>query len=311
MLTKLIEDFIAEVCAGKTNETPAAYRSKLKHLFLYLGPDINNLNQETIDRFRTHLLNRKSKRVGGREVKQPLSRFTCRSILTTVRHFLRWSTEKGYLPEIRIKNIKEPTPDPKAVDEITVDKLLAAAGAFGQDWEKARNTALLYVLRDTGARAGAIAAMDLDNLYLEKGYGLSKTKGGQVCWLWFNRATVEALKIWLEYRARLDPRDYLLWTGARHNGVSRQAIGQILHRLAKQAGISARVNPHSFRHAFARDAILAGADLGQVADLLGHHGIVVTHKYYARWKTLELKQFHRKYSPGSRLKPPVNKTAKP
>ncbi len=217
---------------------------------------------------------------------------------------MRWGAEKRYFEPIYIKNIKEPTPDPKAIEENTVEQLLASAAETGEDWERVRNTALIYVLRDTGGRVGAIAKLDLGSLNLEDGYATSITKNDQLCWLWFNPPTIAAIRAWLEVRLTLRPLDHKLWTGAHRRGVSRQCIGQVLHRLAKAGNISGRVNPHSFRHAFARDAILNGADLGQVADLLGHSGVVVTHKYYARWKKKELKKFHRRFSPGRKLSPP-------
>lgn len=306
---ELIDLFIRDVCAGKSNETPKAYRSKLQHLSTYMGE--SKITQNGIDKFRRYLLERSTKRIGGKDVKGALSRFTIRSVLATTIHFLRWAGEHGYIaPGFRLVNIREPNPDPKAIDPGTVDKLLAAARTTGPDWERARNTALIYLLRDTGGRVGSITRIDLDNLDLVNGYATAMDKGDQLSWLWFNPPTAQAIREWLEYRDQLHPADYRLLTGARGQGLSRQGIYRVLGKLAKIGKVHGRYNPHSFRHAFARDSLLAGADLGQVSQMMNHHSVVVTHKYYLRWHKKELKQFHKRYSPG-RLLPPVKGSAKP
>lgn len=301
-LEDLTTAFIDDVCAGKTNETPGAYRSKLRHLENFLGADYEYIDQKTIDRFRRYLLERDTKRCGGKRVKGKLSKFTVRSVLSTVRHFLRWAHEKGYIPqEVGIRNIKEPTPDPKPVEEETVTRLLKAAQTTGETWERARNVAILYILRDTGGRVGSVANLEVDSLDLNNGFATVIDKGDQLSWLWFNEPTITAIQEWLKHRYTLNPLDYHLFIGEKGKGMTRQSISRMIKHLAKATGVTGRHNPHAFRHAFARDALMAGADLGQVAQLMNHKNVVVTFKYYARWKKNELKKFHRKYSPGRQL----------
>ena len=71
----------------------------------------------------------------------------------------------------------------------------------------------------------------------------------------------------------------------------------MLKRRAKQAGVKGHVNPHSFRHAFARDYILSGGDLATLSQLMGHSSILVTKKYYARFNVKELQEKHARHSP--------------
>ena len=301
-LEDLIDYFVSDVCAGKSNETPIAYRRKLQHLINYLGADCDSFGQEDIDKFRRYLLERDTKKRGGKEVRGKLSKFTVRTVLATTRHFLKWAAQRGKIPtNLTLPNIKEPSPDPKAIEPITVNLLLKAAAETGPDWERARNAAIIYVLRDTGGRVGAVSRIDLDNLYLEDGYACAPDKGDQMAWLYFNEQTIKAIQNWIKYRYQLDPKDYLLWTGMRGYGLSRQGIGRVLSRLAHAGGATGRHNAHAFRHAFARDTILAGADLGRVSQLMGHSNVVVTDKYYSRWTKRELKEAHRQFSPGRLL----------
>ncbi len=62
-----------------------------------------------------------------------------------------------------------------------------------------------------------------------------------------------------------------------------------------------RVNPHAFRHAFAREFILNGGDIETVSQILRHTQITVTKEFYAVWSTEELKGEHDRFSPVSRL----------
>lgn len=311
-LVNMVDCFIEDVCAGKVNETPIAYRTKLNHLIKFLGAECGSITQADMDGFRRFLLNRKSIHRGSREINRKLSLFTVRSILATTRHFLRWATEHGHIPQgISIKNIREPKPEPKAIEHETVGKLLISAEQCGADWEHARNRAIIYMLVDTGGRVGSLCNLEIDALDLDQGYATAKDKGDQLSWLWFSENTVMAIRAWLTKRAELEPKDYKLFTGARGWGLQREGIYRVLERLAKAGGVTGRHNPHSFRHAFARDFLLAGGDLGAVSDLLNHSSIVVTHKYYAVWHKTELKRFHHKYSPGRKLPPVGQGSAKP
>ncbi|RCK72734.1 MAG: Integrase [Anaerolineae bacterium] len=298
-LSSLISQFLIDVCGGKTNETPMAYLGKLRYLERFLEEQQEQeITQEVIERFRIWLFTRETKIVGKKEVKGKLSPFTIKTVLTTVRHFLRWANEHGHLPKIILKNIKEPQPDPKAVSPNTFECMLEAALTTGEEWEKARNVALLYLLRDTGGRCGSIVNLRLDNIDLDRGSAVVLDKGGRYSWLFFTGKTIEAIQKWLEYRDTVTPKDVFLLLNSKGMPLNRQYIRRVLNELAKIGGVDKeRHNPHSFRHAFARDLLLAGADLSQASQLLNHSTIVTTARYYARWSKKELAEIHHKYSP--------------
>lgn len=153
-LDALIDQFIAEICAGKTNETPAAYLTKLRYLE---QQQVDEISQQIIDQFRIWLLTCKTKVRGKRGVNSSLSPFTIRTVITTVRHFLRWASGRGYLPKMALKNIKEPQPDPKPISQQTFERLLNAANCLIYGWERAKNIAILLVLRDAGGQYGSLA----------------------------------------------------------------------------------------------------------------------------------------------------------
>jgi len=305
-ITPIIEQFIADVCAGKTNSTPAAYRSKLARFARWLGPrPLGKLSAEDITSFMRAMQNQSEKRVGTKIVKGNLSPFTIHTVLRTVKHFLRWSHEHGFMRAdlSHFKTAPLPQPDPKAVSPENVMALMLAAARTGAGWEQARNLALLYVMRDSGGRIGAILSADMDNLDLAHGKLFVKEKGDKPLTLYLNPPAVLALIEWLKARPGLNPKCRHLFITCRGRGLTRPGWYSLLNRLLDAADLrgKGRCNAHAWRHAFARDSLTAGEDLSKVSQTMGHSSVRVTADYYARWADRELQEAHGRFSPGAKL----------
>jgi len=303
----LIDLFIADVCAGKTNETPGAYRSKLKRFAVYVEArtlKLKSISREHVEEFRDQLNSQSVKRLGSKLVNGHLSPFTVHTAMRTLKHFLIWGHIHGYLRDVgNIRITPPPMPDPKPISADNVQALIRSAARTGEAWEQARNTALLYVLRDTGGRLGAILRMDIDKLELNEGKIFTITKGNRQVTLYINAPAISALDAWLAMRPLLNPIDRKVFITPKGTGLTRHGFYSMMARLIDAAGLRGmgRVNAHSFRHAWARDALINGEDLTRVSQTLGHTSVRVTGDYYARWTDGELKTAHKKYSPGAKL----------
>ncbi len=79
--------------------------------------------------------------------------------------------------------------------------------------------------------------------------------------------------------------------------LTASGVHEMLKRLKKRAKVTGRVNPHSFRHNFAREYIRNGGEVVTLAKILGHSDINVTSSYYAVFDEDELAQFHALHTP--------------
>lgn len=294
-----IELFLADVCAGKTNETESAYRTKLRQLERFAQD--RPVTTELIKGFMQDLKTRKTHHVGAKIVSGGLSPYTIKTIIQTTRHFCRWLYDGGYIPEDIYRKIKIPSvppPMPKAISGDTFTHLInSALDNSLTEWEAARNVAMLYFLRDTGGRVGGMTNAMLTDVDLKSGEVNTFEKGKNVK-LYINAPTIQAIKNWLTFRPTIEPlTEHLFIASGTRKGLSRMGVRWMLNRMADRAGIKDRHNPHAFRHAFARDFLKTGGEISQLAGIMHHSSIWVTTNYYARWNDQELRSAHAKNSP--------------
>jgi len=71
----------------------------------------------------------------------------------------------------------------------------------------------------------------------------------------------------------------------------------IIKRLARRAGVVGIVNPHSFRHRYAKRYLMNGGDLASLSRLLGHYDVSITSQYYTIFSDEELQAKQLQHSP--------------
>jgi site-specific recombinase XerD len=68
----------------------------------------------------------------------------------------------------------------------------------------------------------------------------------------------------------------------------------IVDRYARQVNLPFNVTPHTLRHSFATDLMIAGADIRAVQEMLGHSSIRTT-QVYTHVTDRQLKEIYRTY----------------
>lgn len=229
------------------------------------------------------------------------------NIYRSVKAFLNWcETEydnRGWqnpARKVKVINRKEEPLDPLPIEHF--HKLLATCERKTLTGD--RDRALLMVLLDTGIRKAEIAALLVSDLDLKTGSVLIRSgKGGKPRTVFVGATTRRALMAYLREREafltyqekhhRLRMTDALWISGRDGKRLRYDGVREVLRRRAADAGIP-EPSPHSFRRAFAVNALRNGMNILTLQRLLGHSDLSVINRYVKFLKD-DLQQAHEQF----------------
>jgi len=289
---------------GGSPGTVAAYEHKLRPLVIFLGGDVQ-VETVTVDDLRRYVAGLRDEMMLYADHPYhvahvgTLSPFTVSGRVRTAKRLFNWLEGEGVIEVNPVRKIRTPRPrrdEPKAASLTAFRALLHTTEGGGPD--DLRDRAILFLLGDTGCRVGGLCGLQVCDVDLERGLVSLKEKGGKSRLMPVNPPTVDAVRGWLAVRpGDQGPALFVSLSTSKHGGLGPAGVGQMLKRRARRAGVAGPVNPHSWRHFFAREYLLAGGDLATVSDLMGHSGIEVTKASYAIFTVADLRAKHARYSP--------------
>lgn len=214
-----------------------------------------------------------------------------------IARFWKWATDEYQLdsPMRRIRVPQGSTTRPKA---IAVEDFVKLFQAVLDNVSGIRDRAILAVLVDTGLRLSGLLGLRMVDLDIDRRVLTVTEKGGKTRTIPFSRLTAVLLRHWLAVRSAKCDRVFVTRDG---DAISESGLHEILKRLKKRAGVTGRVNPHSFRHRFAQQYLTGGGDLATLAKLLGHENIQTTVSAYADFSQRDMVALHDIHSPLSSL----------
>jgi site-specific recombinase XerD len=248
-----------------------------------------SIHREHIETFLVHL-------------QQTRSASTAANRYRSLRQLFRWLEEDGETPSSPMARMRPPSVEEKAVPVIPDDDLRTLIRACqGQGFETRRDTALILVFLDTGARLSEVADLQLENLDLYRSATLLvRGKGSRERVLKVGPKTSKALDRYLRVRDRHPETDSRwLWLG-KQGRLTGSGIAQMLRRRCAQAGIDT-INPHQFRHTFSHNWLAAGGGEQDLMMLTGWKSREMLARYGASAAAERARDAHRWLSPVERL----------
>lgn len=191
----------------------------------------------------------------------------------SVRRFSRWLTEEGEQDRDPVADLKSPKIDQPVVEPMTDDELRAMLKACkGPQFMDKRDEALLRLMFTSGARAGEVVAMELNDLNLREQpptVTIRRGKGGKGRVVPVAPEVAAALDRYLRARRshRLAKTD-ALWLGDRGKGFTYDALHKALRGRADAAGV-AGFHPHKLRHTAAHRWLQKGGSEGGLMAIAG------------------------------------------
>lgn len=162
-----------------------------------------------------------------------------------------------------------------------------------------RNKAILETMYSCGLRVSEVVNLKISCLYLDVGFIRVIGKGDKERLVPIGRDAIKYIKIYKEnirvHYPVIPGFEDILFLNKFGRNLSRIMIFYIIKDLAKKAGITKIISPHTFRHSFATHLVEGGADLRAVQEMLGHESIITTEIYThldREYLRNTLQQFH-------------------
>jgi len=149
--------------------------------------------------------------------------------------------------------------------------------------EGTRNKAIIETLYSCGLRVSELVNLKISCLYHEIGFIRVIGKGDKERLVPVGRDALKYIGLYknnIRVHLPVIPGNQdILFLNRRGRKLSRVMIFLIIKDLAKMAGITKNISPHTFRHSFASHLVEGGADLRAVQEMLGHESITTTEIY--------------------------------
>ncbi len=250
-LADLVESVGARVVRGAGAASGA--RSRTEHALI---------DRDAVRAFAAHL------------AAKGLSRRSVARKLSALRSLLRFAAREGGAARAIAPAVPTTRVD-RRLPEVLSEREMEEAFA-GASEESPRDRALLALFYGAGLRLSEAAALDLDDVSLDRGEVRVMGKGRRERIVPIGRGAEEAIRTYLDERGRDGGPLFRNSRGAR---LSRRGIQRAISRLLARVGRAGRFTTHTLRHTFATHLLDRGADLRAVQELLGHASLASTQIY--------------------------------
>lgn len=205
-------------------------------------------------------------------------------ILSGIRSFYKYCLVEQISREdptilLESPKLKRMLPDTLSFEEI--EMLIGAVDRSKPEGE--RNKAILETMYSCGLRVSEVVGLKISCLFLESGFIRVTGKGDKERLVPIGDKAVQQIGIYREHTRRFmtikSGAEDILFLNRRGDKLTRVMIFLMIKELAKVAGITKTVSPHTFRHSFATHLVEGGADLRAVQEMLGHESITTTEIY--------------------------------
>lgn len=234
-------------------------------------------------------------------VEHNYSDYVIESDQRSVILFFRFLEEQNIIfddPAKKMKIRKAPERFGAVLTEKEVHKLLSMPDLTKQIG--IRDRALIEVLYSTGIRRSEAAALTLFDVDLERGTIKVTGKFSKQRILPLGKLAVKFLGLYIKecrpkYLPKFSGAPDALWLHRARCKMKAEAISQIMHRYARDAGM--KLDTHTLRRTCATHLLRGGAHPAVVAQMLGHKTLT-TLSHYLETTISDLKKAHAQSNPG-------------
>ncbi|HHL0971420.1 TPA: tyrosine-type recombinase/integrase [Bacillus cereus] len=225
--------------------------------------------------------------------KQLMKVTTINTRLRALRSFYNFLDRNKLIDKNPMKNIKLLRDRQKTIETLDnqeIEKLIKTIRKQ-KTFVGFRDEVILLVFLDTGVRLSELVGINVEDLRHNK-LIIRRTKNLFERTVYLSDTTQERLESYIKVRGEVATNK--LFISQDNKELNPHSIQTRLTKYGKEAKISKRVSPHTFRHTMAKRMIVSGLDAFSLMHLLGHTDITVTKRYVNLWGQ-DLEQKHKEY----------------
>jgi len=261
----------------------------------HLRENLTDINPDVIRSFRVFLSNLPG------ENKAQMGRRTQGYHVIAMRSFLKWLIKNDYavmapdkieLPKVEERQVK-------FLNGEQVDRLLNAPSQ--STIQGKRDKAILEVLFSTGLRVSELVKLDRDKIDMDRREFGIIGKGGKARVVFLSqRATDWLVKylnerddhfkpLFIRHKGKIDPT-----TPDEKTRLTPRSVQRMVKKYSHKMRLPIEATPHTIRHSYATDLLMAGADIRSVQEMLGHKNISTT-QIYTHVTNKQLRDVHKAF----------------
>jgi integrase/recombinase XerC len=278
----VIEEYLAHLRAmRKSDATVSGYAGDLEQFLAFLGPrEPTGVDRNLARAYVQHLS------------EEELAGSTIRRKVAAVSSFYAWMVDTERIRVNPFSGLSLPKVEHRLPRFARAEEVEALIDALDDSALGLRNRAILDLLFSAGLRVGELASLRVGQVDLERREIRIIGKGNRERVAIFGEEGEASLRAYLTRgRPRLARgRGLSLFVNYRGGAMSDTAIQAMVGELS-EAVLGRRLTPHAFRHGCATEMRNGGAQLADVALLLGHVDVRTTEIY----DHIALDSLHRAY----------------
>lgn len=293
-MKQLVKEFEYELKAasGLASHTITAYVRDVNDYITYLHvhrqiDDVSKITRKDLTNYVMTLR------------KKPLRPASLSRKISSLAKFHDFCLKEKLVTENIVKNIAKPKQKkslPTVLSIPEIQRLLEACQ--GEDPLTQRNLAMLELLYGSGLRVSELTELQTRQLHLNEGVVHVVGKGQKERIVPLSAYAIEHLRKFIEgprLKLTKGPSSYVFLN--RHGQpISRVGFFKVLREIAKKAGLTKTISPHTLRHSFATHLLEQGVDLRYVQEMLGHQDVSTT-EIYTHVNKAHLQSMYLKYHP--------------
>lgn len=205
-------------------------------------------------------------------------------ILTAMKNLLRYAKDVLNVPIMDLSAVTVPRPPRREVIYLEADELDRFIEAIRlRTWSGSPRLssycfrALVEVLLATGMRISEALSLNRDSINTEKREAVIIGKGNEQRTVFFTERALQWLFRYTDLRNDSSTPLFATTAGGR---LSINTVEHVFRRVGRWAGLDKRVTPHMLRHTMATNLLRNGCPIGYIKELLGHHQLETTCRYY-------------------------------